>query len=166
MTASAATRKRVAAFHDSDYARVVGAVALATGDRERAEDAVQDALVATLSGDTEPDNLSGWITVVAINYVKQAWRRANTQDRAYVRAVMFEDDAGSESERTVASIAIHGALEQLPERQRTIMVMHYLEELTVEQVSNILGVSEGTVKTQLFRGRSTLAAHLGTEVAS
>ena len=164
MNASAATQKRVAAFVDSDYTRVVAAVALATGDRQRAEDAVQDALVATLAGDTEPTNLSGWITVVAINYVRQGWRRDGAQDRAYVRAVEFDDESDIEAERATDAITIHEAMAQLPTRQREIVALFYFQRLGVNEIAKCLGVSGGTVKTQLHRGRSRLAELLGREV--
>ena len=166
MTASAATRQRVAAFLDSDYARVVGAVAVATGDRERAEDAVQDAIVATLSGDTEPENLAGWITVVAINFVRQAWRRNASQGRAYVRAIVWDEPEAHEADRAVDSMLVRDALAALPERQRTVMVLHYLEGLSIAEVAHTLGVSDGTVKTQLHRGRDTLASVMRGEAAT
>ncbi|WP_430866969.1 RNA polymerase sigma factor [Demequina aurantiaca] len=165
MTVSAATRERVAAFLDSDYARVVGTVALATGDRERAEDAVQDAIVKTLSGDTEPENLSGWITVVAINYVKQAWRRTDAQGRAYVRSATWEDESDTESDQILDTITIREALENLPERQRIVVTLHYLDGLTVAQIAQTLDITSGTVKTQLSRGRGSLAKFLKTEAA-
>jgi RNA polymerase sigma-70 factor (ECF subfamily) len=166
VTASAATRQRVAAFLDSDYSRVVGAVAVATGDRERAEDAVQDAIVATLSGDTEPENLAGWITVVAINFVRQAWRRNASRGRAYVRAVVWDEPDDHESERAVDAVLVHDALAALPERQRIVMVLHYLEGLSVAEVAHVLGISEGTVKTQLHRGRDALASVIGEDAAT
>ncbi|GIG54355.1 RNA polymerase sigma factor [Demequina activiva] len=165
MTATAATRARVAAFLDSDYARVVGAVAVATGDRQRAEDAVQDAIVKTLSCDTEPDNLSGWITVVAINYVKQGWRRDGAQGRAYVKAVEWDEPADDEAEHVVDSLAVHEALTHLPDRQRTAVVLHYLDGLAVDEIAQVMGISSGTVKTQLSRGRGSLAKELRKEVA-
>jgi RNA polymerase sigma-70 factor (ECF subfamily) len=163
VNATAATRERVAAFLDTDYVRVVGAVALATGDRQRAEDAVQDALVATLTGDTEPENVAGWITVVAINYVRQSWRRDGAQGRAYVRAVTIDE---SETETaTVDAIAMQRALAELPERQRVAVVLHYFEGLSVHQIAETLHVTEGTIKTQLHRGREHLAADFAREVA-
>jgi RNA polymerase sigma-70 factor (ECF subfamily) len=155
----------VAAFLDSDYARVVGAVAVATGDRERAEDAVQDAIVATLAGDAEPENLAGWITVVAINFVRQAWRRNASQGRAYVRAVTWDERNDEESQRAVDALLVHDALAALPERQRIVMILHYLEGLSITEVATTLGVSEGTVKTQLHRGRGALAHIIGQDVA-
>lgn len=165
MTTKAVTRERVAAFVDSDYTRVVAAVALATGDRERAEDAVQDALVKTLTRNTNPDNLAAWVTVVAINYVKQAWRRNAAQGRAYVRAVDWNDAGPDESEQAVDSIALREALKDLPERQRITVVLHYFEGFTVAQVATALEVSQGTVKTQLSRGRGALAKNLRREAA-
>ncbi len=165
MSATAATRERVAAFLDSDYARVVGAVALATGERQLAEDAVQDAIVKALSGDVEPDNLRAWITVVAINFVKQAWRRSSAQAHAYVRAVEFEAE-DRESQLTVDTVAVRDALAELPERQRLAVTLYYVEGLSVAEVAATLGVSEGTIKTQLHRGRESLAVAIGQEVAS
>lgn len=164
VSATAATRERVAAFLDTDYVRVVGAVALATGDREHAEDAVQDALVKTLAGDTEPQNLAGWITVVAINYVRQGWRREGAQARAYVRSVDFSAN-DTEETQTVDAIAVHDAVTELPERQRLVVVLHYYEGLQVSEIAETLGVAEGTVKTQLHRGREHLSSVLRKEVA-
>lgn len=161
----AATRERVAAFLNSDYSRVVGAVAFATGDRERAEDAVQDALVKALSGAVEPDNLSGWIIVVAINYVKQSWRHDNARGRAYLRVITFNDEVDRESEHAVDNITVRAAMAHLSERQRAVVTLHYFEGLTVEQIGEALGVSPGTVKTQLSRGRHALAGLLGQKVA-
>ncbi len=157
MTAKAATRERVAAFLDNDYAKVVGAVALATGDRQRSEDAVQDALVKALTSGTDPDNLRGWVTLVAINYVRQSWRRDNAQGRAYVRAVTFEDAADTESQEAVDAISMRAAIERLPERQRATLLLHYYEGLSVRETARALGVTAGTVKTQLSRARDALS---------
>lgn len=165
MTAPTRLRERIAEFLDADYGRVVGAVALATGDRDRAEDAVQDALVKTLTGDTEPDNLAGWVTVVAINFVRQSWRRADAQGRAYVRAATWDDLTDAEAQRTTDAIAVSSALGRLPERQRMAVVLHYYEGLSVAEVAHTLGISTGTVKTQLSRGRDNLGNHLRKEAS-
>lgn len=165
MQGEAATRRRVAAFLRNDYARVVAAVATHTGDKDRAEDAVQDAIVKALSADQEPEKLAGWITVVAINFIRQSWRRNEAQGRAYVRCATWDDPSDDESERTVDSIAVHEAIADLPERQRLTVVLHYLDGLSVAEIAETLGVSSGTVKTQLSRGREALAGRLTKEVA-
>lgn len=124
---------------------------------------MQDALVKTLSGDTEPDNLRAWVTVVAINYVRQGWRRDGAQGRAYVRAVTFDDFSDGESQRAVDAIAVRAAIERLPERQRLTLILHYFEGLTVAEIAEALGVTDGTVKTQLSRGRDALSRTFSKE---
>jgi RNA polymerase sigma-70 factor (ECF subfamily) len=61
--------------------------------------------------------------------------------------------------------AIDAALQKLPENQRTAIVLRRYEDLSYEEIAGILGVSVGSVKSLLFRARTTLrellADHLG-----
>lgn len=61
--------------------------------------------------------------------------------------------------------AIDVALQKLPENQRTAMILRRYEDLSYEEISAVLGVSVGSVKSLLFRARATLrdllAEHLG-----
>jgi RNA polymerase sigma-70 factor (ECF subfamily) len=52
--------------------------------------------------------------------------------------------------------AIDGALQKLPENQRTAMVLRRYEDLSYEEIAAVLGVSVGSVKSLLFRARATL----------
>ena len=51
----------------------------------------------------------------------------------------------------------------MPERQRTVVALRYIEDLAVADIASLVEVSEGTVKTSLFRARRTLARVLGAE---
>ena len=55
------------------------------------------------------------------------------------------------------------ALEELPRQQKEVCVLHHLLDQSVDQVAEGLGVSAGTVKTQLHRARKALAARLRRE---
>ena len=55
------------------------------------------------------------------------------------------------------------ALRQLPDSQREVLALHYLADLPVLEVAELLGVPEGTVKSRLMRGREALAALLSEE---
>jgi RNA polymerase sigma-70 factor (ECF subfamily) len=61
--------------------------------------------------------------------------------------------------------AIDAALQKLPENQRTAIVLRRYEDLSYEEIAVLLGVSVGSVKSLLFRARTTLrellADHLG-----
>jgi RNA polymerase sigma-70 factor (ECF subfamily) len=60
-------------------------------------------------------------------------------------------------------VDVKAAIERLPLQQRQVCVLHYLLDQSVETIAEGLGVSEGTIKTQLFRARKTLAAQLRRE---
>ena len=52
-------------------------------------------------------------------------------------------------------------VERLPLGERTAVVLHYRQELSVSEVASAIGVTGGTVKTLLFRARQHLRASLG-----
>jgi RNA polymerase sigma-70 factor (ECF subfamily) len=149
----------VRAFVAADYRRVVATVATATGTPDGAEDAVQDAVVKALEADDPPRNIRAWVTVVAINEVRTRQRREGAYDRALnkIEAQNTPDAADSSVER----LALLDAIAGLPERQRITVLMHYYLDTSIADIARALEVTEGTVKTQLHRGRATLAATLG-----
>lgn len=151
------------AFAAHDYPAVVAAVALITGDRPAAEDAVADAMVRLLSRPpAEPlRSVAAWITVVASNGERSRLRRRDAEDRAYRR---LGDDGAAPDPAEIALAgdrAVLDAVAALPLRQRQICILHYYLDRPVADVAAALGVSEGTVKTQLHRARAALAERLG-----
>lgn len=55
---------------------------------------------------------------------------------------------------------LRDAVERLEETQRTIVILYYFEELTIQQIADMLGMSAGAVKTRLYRARMTLSRRL------
>jgi len=147
-------------FMAEEYPGVVAAVRLIAGDTSDAEDAVQDALVRLLSRPPAAPlrSVAAWVTVVASNEARMRHRRAGAErralDRLDVPTVHEPDDVAQR--RTVLD-----ALHALPVGQRQVAVLHYLLDASVADVAAALGVTEGTVKTQLHRARAALAAALG-----
>lgn len=146
-----------------EYPRVVAAVRLITGDYDIAADAVQDAIVGLLTTPppTEPNNYAAYITVVASNKARDILRRRGAEKRAYDKLPPAREEATDALAGLDLDVA--AALRDLPARQREICVMHYLMDYSIEQIAEGLGVTAGTVKTQLFRARGALAARLGKE---
>ncbi len=56
------------------------------------------------------------------------------------------------------------AVRGLPKRQSQVIALHYLEELSVAEIAEILECAEGTVKVHLHKGRKRLADRLGLEM--
>jgi len=163
VSVSTATRLDLEAFVASEYPRVVSAVRLIVGDYDVAADAVQDAIVGLLANPpkTEPHNYAAYITVVASNKARDTLRRRGAEKRAYDKLPPAREEAADVLSGLDLDVA--AALRDLPQRQREICVMHYLMDHSVEQIADGMGVSTGTVKTQLHRARHALAARLGKE---
>jgi RNA polymerase sigma-70 factor (ECF subfamily) len=55
------------------------------------------------------------------------------------------------------------AVRALPERQRAAVALHYIDDLSIDEIAGILQVSPGTIKTSLFKARRSLAVTLEAE---
>ncbi|WP_326811419.1 SigE family RNA polymerase sigma factor [Streptomyces scopuliridis] len=154
-------------FYAHSVQQLVGQVYLMTGDLHEAQDVVQEAFVrawgrrAKLDRDAGPE---AWIRTVAFRLAVSRWRRRGRALEAWRRY------CGSEPHTLAApepgTVALVSALQQLSERQRLVTVLHYVCDLTVEQVAAEAGISTGTVKTHLSRARAALAAGLDDSPAS
>jgi RNA polymerase sigma-70 factor (ECF subfamily) len=147
-------------FVRGEYAAVVAAVRLITGDREGAVDSVQDALVRYLEHPpAEPvRNLAAWVTIVASNRSRDRYRRQQAERRATERMVVA--DAHPAADDRISDPQVLAAVRALPLGQRRACILFYFLDLSVTEVAHELDVSTGTVKTQLFRARAALAIAL------
>ena len=147
----------------TQWSLTVGAVARSAGDRGLAEDAVQEALTRYLRGAAgDVDNLAAWITVVARNIARDRRRSLASERRALER---WADARSAETVEIVDDpiadmLDVRAALASLPTRQREVCALRFLAGCTVEQVARELGVTTGTVKTQLHRARRRLGVAL------
>ena len=151
------TSEDLRSFYDRHYAGVLGAVMLVTGSRPAAEDVVHEALArAWERGGDDIERLDRWVLTVALNLARNRWRK------------LRREIAGRNVDRTVGaadaqSVDLHRALRTLPARQREVVVLHYLLDMPVTEVAELLGLSTGGVKNALFRARHSLARALAVE---
>ena len=99
--------------------------------------------------------------MVASNRMRDVQRSRAAESRALAK-VGLDDEAVDEALAGL-DVDVKHALAELPPKQRQVCVLHYLLDQSVETIAEGLGVSEGTVKTQLFRARKTLATRLRKE---
>jgi RNA polymerase sigma-70 factor, ECF subfamily len=149
-------------LYAGSYARLVGIVGAVTGDRQEAEEAVQDAFVRLLgrwSAVSGYDDPEAWVRKVALGAVSNRRRKARNRVRAMLRHGPPPDVAGP----TGDSVDLQRALAALPPAQRAVLVLQHLG-LGVEQIARELGVRPGTVKSRLSRARATLVPLLREDV--
>lgn len=137
--------------------RLVGQLYLVIGDLAEAQDCVQEAFArAWTRWDSLTDGRGdpvGWVKVTAYRLAVSRWRHW----KAGVRALVRTGPPADAPEPSPDAVALRDALARLPKSQRTVLVMHHLNDMRVEDVARELGVPSGTVKARLSRGRAALA---------
>ncbi|MFK8910397.1 SigE family RNA polymerase sigma factor [Streptomyces sp. YS-3] len=151
-------------FYAHSVTRLVGQLYLMTGDLHEAQDVVQEAFVrawgrrAKLLREAGPE---AWVRTVAWRLAVSRWRRGRRAGEAWL--LHSGGRSGAELGPDPSSVALVDALRLLSERQRRVAVLHYVCDLTVEQVAAETGLSTGTVKTHLSRARAALRPRLTSE---
>jgi RNA polymerase sigma-70 factor (ECF subfamily) len=105
--------------------------------------------------------LSTWLYVITRNTCLSALRsrRTTVSVEAVAEDQACDDSAGHDTmEAAEAEYDVARLLEELPEPYRRVVTLFYLEERSCENVAQLLGMPEGTVKSLLFRARARLAA--------
>ena len=142
-------------MYEAEFANVYRTVLLMCGDRSIAEDATQEAFARALARWRRLAGTSwaaGWTTTTAINLARRQLRGRLT----------IHAQPAAETDHD-ASLDLRAAIEHLPSRQKQAIALHYLMDLTIADAAAAMGCDEGTVKTHLFRARSTLSRVLRNE---
>jgi RNA polymerase sigma-70 factor (ECF subfamily) len=147
-------------FYTSSFARVTAQLHAMIGDRDEAQECVQEAFVRAWSHRRKLDRSQhpeAWVRTTAYRLAVGRWRRTVRSRRAPDRAL---SDNGVTAPPRDSHVAVVEALKRLPEAQRRVLVLHHLADLSVREVAREVGAPEGTVKARLSRGRAALAALL------
>lgn len=158
----------IRAFLATDYPRLVAGIALISGSRAVAEDAVQEALARAWERSDrgeQIESLKAWVTTVAMNQVRSGFRRLLAERRARQRSGADEWPGAAGGLPSVPgaeqAVDVRRALMALPRRQREATVLRYYLDMNVAEIARALRIHEGTAKTTLHRARRALASALG-----
>ena len=141
------------------------------GDFHYAEEITQDTFLRAyqkLSTLRNPSRFLGWLSVIAnrlcLNWLQEqkSAKQLQSLEDTPVEEVAKSDYAHYVSEQRERAATedrfeiVKKLLEKLPESERTTMTLHYLGEMTMKEISRLLGVSVETVKVRLYRARKRL----------
>jgi RNA polymerase sigma-70 factor (ECF subfamily) len=126
-----------------------------------ADDVVQEALLRAWrrweTFDPERGTAKSWLSAVVLDQVRQRHRRGLRRHLrpsvGEVRSLVVEGPSGTR-------VDVERAIVHLPRRQRQVIVLHYLAELTIDEVAAVLRISAGSVKRHLFDARSKLRTEM------
>jgi RNA polymerase sigma-70 factor (ECF subfamily) len=141
-----------------------------TSNREAAEDLTQEVFVRiyrTLGQfDARQGDLQNWLMRLARNLVIDDYRKRqrNPQnsspedvDEHSFRLCSSASSAQKELERSELSAQIQRGIDKLPPDLRTCVILRDIEELSYQEIVDLLKIPEGTVKSRINRGRIELA---------
>ncbi len=148
-------------FLRDDYALVIDAVTLVTGDVTRARDTVHDALLdawVQMDGSEPLDSLVGWVAGEAMGASRGGPLRVGADRRARTRL-----DHGADV-RDVDEARVRGAMACLTWRQREVVSMRYVLRRSDPEIADALGLRTHSVALSLERAQDLLVTSLQLEV--
>ena len=159
---------------DRYQARLLNFVYRTTGDRERAEDLVQETFIRVyrhLHRFDQSKKFSTWIYTIASNLAKNELRNRSRNPLILFQAIKKNWDADQKPlewedntfrpddlfrKRHLRQM-VESAVEELPEHHRVVFVLRELEGKTYEEIAEITSCNLGTVKSRLNRARNNVA---------
>jgi RNA polymerase sigma-70 factor (ECF subfamily) len=156
------------------WPRVFRFVLVSVRDAGEAENLTQDCFCRAyrawnrFRGDSSVDT---WLMHIAANVIRdffrnrriQFWRRAPSVNAAEADGSMIDRSLSPEMNTVIRQQVrdIWAATEILPFKQRTAFVLRFVDEMDLSEIARVMGVSEGSVKTHLFRAVHTVRKRLG-----
>jgi len=160
-------------------ARIRRFVTYSTGDPDLAETITQDTLLRAFNGRESfrgDCSLSTWLTGIAINVTRdhlrsgryKFWKQLKTSAvDVSEMASYLPSEAVSPERRVLAKERVkelYAVLEDLSYNQRTVFLMKFSEEMSVDEISEILGMAVNTVRTHLHRALKAVRSRMGAKI--
>jgi RNA polymerase sigma-70 factor (sigma-E family) len=157
----AGSHDQIAALFDEQWEPLCRLAYLLVGDSSTAEDVVQEAFLGTFVGWSRirrHDHAERYLRRAVVNRSRSRLRRRPVERRANeVSHFSTSSETGDWTELVSISATVAGALLGLAPRQRAAVVLRYYVDLPEAEIAATLGVSVGTVKSQLAKARRQLA---------
>ncbi len=134
-----------------------------TGEREAARDVVQDAWLAIVRGLKrldDPARFRWWayriVTNKCADWIRRRSVRRSAAQELRDAAASTRDDSSNQTDSANDVARMRDAMAKLPDEQRAVLSLHYLDEMGVREIARVLGVPDGTVKSRLHHARNRL----------
>jgi len=155
---------------DAHYRRIFRGALSLTGDRHLAEELVQETFLVALrkyENFTGAASLFTWLYGIMLNKYRDHCRRRRLLSRlGFVRAednLVATSNTGTENPSQADRAAnrddnhlLVEAVERLPFKLRTVIAMHYFDDMSLNEIAAILNCRLGTVKSRVFNARKRL----------
>lgn len=156
--------------------RIFNTIYSLVGNHEDALDLTQETFISayrSIGKFRHESSISTWLYRIAVNLCKKNNMKKYSQNLVFVSSLDDPDSGRQISLQASVDESVSNILETdeqssrlwvqihaLPKKYRTVIVLKYLQELSYEEIADIVGCSMGTVKSRLARGKERLRQRL------
>lgn len=144
------------------FGQLAGWASRLVGDRELGHDLATEGFVKLLRHWAAVEDPRPWLYTCVGNLARDHWRKRGREATAYekVQGGQLDPDVAGPGADLAERVSVREAVESLPDRLRMPVLLYYFADLTVAQVADQLGRSDGAVKRDLYDARALLARTL------
>lgn len=129
---------------------------LLKGDTARSEDLLQDTFLKIFekAWQYNPDYaVSTWIFTIATNHLKTQWRKESKpqEDIENIEAISSQISPEEATSKSIIKDQINYLLDQVSIEHKETYILRYQQGFSTKEVADVLDLSEGTVKSRLFK---------------
>lgn len=139
-----------------NYEKVFKTIYFYTKDKYITEDAVQQAFTIAykkINRLNSKDKFDSWVTSIALNEAKKMLKNKDNKKITPMTDFHIETISYSEEDNINLKEDIHNALNKLDHKDNEILVLKYYADLTLQQISDLLGINLSNAKVRLHRAR-------------
>ena len=138
--------------------RMMGVCLRYVNDRETARDLLQDGFVkvfTSMDSFSGTGSFEGWMKRIMINTAMEKFRK-NSPLQIVEELPEIEDNEDIDEEVSIPEEVLADFVNQLPERYKMVFNLYVIEEMSHKDIAALLGINEGTSKSNLARAREIL----------
>lgn len=129
-------------------------------DRTKAEDIMQDTFCKTWeyisSRETEIENIRAFLYRVANNLIVDEFRKKKVVSLDELEEQGFTISESQKESNTFEIKAFQKALDSLEKKHQSVIIMRFIDELSLEEISSVLGKSQNTISVRIHRAMTKL----------
>jgi RNA polymerase sigma-70 factor (ECF subfamily) len=129
---------------------------------ELTEDVFQDTwltVIRKIHGLRDIDSFPAWLYCIARNKVYQQFRRKKTE-LELDENIVFENHAEEDDFSPEDAAKVHKGLKELPLEYREVLMLRFLEQMSYEQISQVMNCKLGTVRSRIYYAKIALKKEL------
>ena len=130
-----------------------------TGNQDSGLDVLQEVWIKVFRSIRklkDPGSLRPWLYSITHGIAVDRIRKNYAQEQAEMVQYEEFEEAEDPSLAEEDSAAIHQALSQIGVKHREVLVLHFLEELSIAEIAEVVGCSEGTVKSRIHYAKQAM----------